>query len=347
VMGDREIHDGGAASAPVIFIHYGSDRRLRWVLDCAARANPGKRIIFLGDESNRKFAGGAEFFSFERFSKGGKARKFGEIFQVVQGTRHVFTKPGGSDHWLRFVFLRWFLIEEFLNAEGIDAFWTFDSDTLLLAPIEVREKRFFDVEASTQCRGQCLNGWVGSRSLVGRYTACIIDLFSDPAYLDFQRDRLRIQSGLAFTEMDAFAEFRLREGVRTRRASDIVDGEAFDDALAFFEDYETAERRILGRNEVKRLWTSPQGGVFARHRASGEMVRLLTCNMSWMPDFLFRRLLRLGRPGVEIAKEEKRFVEISIEEPPVDKFWRTFRGEIRRVRTALTAEARRTRRGNL
>ncbi|MFZ4600097.1 MAG: hypothetical protein ACOYNN_15770 [Terrimicrobiaceae bacterium] len=312
------------SAAPILFIHYGPAEYLRWTFDCAARTNRGGRIIFLGDESNRRFARGqVEFFSFERFSKSEKIARFESVFQVVQGERHRYKKHGGVEVWLKFVFLRWFLIEEFLRVEGIDAFWTFDSDTLILTELASREERFADVEASTQCRGRCLNGWVGSRRLVERYTDCIIELFSDPAYLANQRERLKTQSGLSFNEMDAFAEFQAREKIRTRRAADVIDGEAFDDALAFSEDYQVSPDQIVARLEVKRLWASPAGGLFARLRESGALVRLLTCNMSWMPDYLTRRLSRYGRRSPGRLSDGTQLREVSLKETGMEKLRRS------------------------
>jgi len=286
-----------STSAPILFIHYGPASYLRRTLSCARKANPDKRIILLGDSANRRSAqGAAEFFPFEDFCSGVKQARFQEVFRVIQGERHRFTKLGGMEAWLKFVFRRWFLIEEFLAREKIDSFWTFDSDTLVLAPLGPREARFRDVEATTQCRGECLNGWVGSFQLVESYTACILELFSDASFLEVQRERLRTHSGLAFNEMDAFGEFRRRTGARTMRAASVIGGEAFDDALAFVDGYEPAPAPIQGRTAIKRLWTSPRGGVWAK--TGGEFVRLLTCNMSWMPDYLWARVLRSAKAGV-------------------------------------------------
>ncbi len=323
------------ADAPILFIHYGPASYLHWTLRCARRTNPDKRIFLLGDESNRRSAeGAAEYFPFEDFSSGAKHARFQEVFQAIQGERHRFSKHGGVETWLKFVFRRWFLIEGFLAHENIDSFWTFDSDTIVLAPLAPREARFRDVDATTQCRGECLNGWVGSFRLVERYTACILDLFSDPLFLDAQRERLRAQAGLAFNEMDAFSEFRRRENVATRRASEFFDGEAFDDALAFAEDYERALDPILGRIPVKRLWTTQSGGIWAK--SGGIPVRLLTCNMSWMPDYLWRRILNTVKADSLVPASQRVdpgvLREVNLREPFLEYCLRWFRGKIWRLR---------------
>ncbi|MCX6970117.1 MAG: hypothetical protein NTV93_08185 [Verrucomicrobia bacterium] len=306
------------ADAPILFIHYGPASYLQSTLRCARTTNPEKRIILLGDKANRRSADGvAEFFPFENFSSGEKSARFQQVFQVIQGERHRFSKHGGVEAWLKFVFRRWFLIEEFLKREKINSFWTFDSDTIVMAPLAPRESRFQDVEATTQCRGECLNGWVGSLLLVERYTACMLDLFSDPLFLDAQRERLRANAGLAFNEMDAFSEFCRRENVVTRRASEVLDGEAFDDALAFAEDYERAPDPVLGRIPVKRIWTTPSGGIWAK--SGGIPVRLLTCNMSWMPDYLWKKLEacaeKIGKRPILTTGSKGDLREIDLREP--------------------------------
>ena len=305
--------------APILFIHYGPETYLRRTLRCARITNPDKRIILLGDGTNKQYARGrADFVDLRQVATGGKVADFDRVFQVIQGERHRFTKLGGIETWLKFVFRRWFLIEQFLANERIDSFWTFDSDTLVLAPLAGAEHRYADVAATTQCRGECLNGWIGSADLVARYTSCILDLFRDETFLDAQRERLRPHAGLAFNEMDAFCEFRRREGIPLRRASEVIAGEAFDDALAFVDDYEPAPVAVLGKTAVKRLWTSTQGGIWAR--TGGTYARLLTCNMSWMPDFVWKKILRCAQARKPDGARD--LCELDFAEPFVDALGR-------------------------
>ena len=332
-----------AHAPPIIFIHYGPAHYLKWTLKAARRTNPDKRIVLLGDPSNRRYAAsGVQFVDFETLAGGEKEREFQKVFQVIQGERHQFNKHGGIEAWLRFVFRRWFLIEEFLGREGLNAFWTFDSDTLLLAPLTPREVRFSDVAATTQCRGECLNGWVGSADLVAGYASCILDLFHDEKFLDAQRERLRTHAGLAFNEMDAFGEFRRRWGIAVRRASEVIDGEAFDDALVFVGDFEVAPENVLGKTAIKRLWTDGDS-IFTKKKETGQFVRMLTCNMSWMPDYMWKRIIDATRGGedenrgtrAEGCVREESLREISVREPVADRILRQAKGAVFRMRRAL------------
>lgn len=313
----------GFSGPPILFIHYGPAHYLWWTLAVARRSNPNKRIVLLGDATNqRSVRGVAEFVDFESLSGTEKEQEFQRVFQVIQGERHRFNKANGVEFWLKFVFRRWFLIEAFLEREGLDSFWTFDSDTLVLADLSAREERFSSVAATAQCKNQCLNGWIGSRELVSRYTRSILDQFSDKAFLEAQRERLKVHAGLSFNEMDAFAEFRRRESVKTWHGEKPIDGEIFDDALAFSEGFEVAPEKVLGKTAIKRLWSDGRD-IYARHLESGKFVRLMTCNMSWMPDYMWRRVMDASKGGglerpesrVESGPDWARIRAISTDEP--------------------------------
>jgi hypothetical protein len=316
-------------ASPLIFIHYGDAPYLAQTLQTARRTNPEKRIVLLGDAANRRYARNvAEHVCFDDLAGGEDLAVFDRVFQVIQGGRHRFNKLRGTEFWLRFVFRRWFLVANFLEREKIDAFWTFDSDTLILAPLASREARFSGYDCTEQCRGECLNGFVRSSQLARAYVRTINQLFQDPDFLDAQRRRLETHAGLAFNEMDAYCEFRHRSNLRSIRASEPIDGETFDDALAFVDEYEQAPQKVLERTSIKRLWTSPQGGLFAR-RQTGEIIRLLTANLSWMPAFIYQRVSALA-----VSPERDSFVtpstfndlsELSYSEPALDAAWRKLR----------------------
>jgi hypothetical protein len=325
--------------APIVFIHYGAADYLARSLHCAVRANPNKEVFLLGDQDNRRFGkDGVAFIDCADLNSDDTAC-FDAVFEPIEGTRHKFNKPGGTEKWLRFVFRRWFLIAEFLQRKRIDRFWIFDSDTLILAPLSPRGKRFAACETTTQCRDCCLNGFVGSRKLVKRYTKCILSLFGDRDYLESQRERMKQQAGLAFTEMDAFGEFRRQENVQTFHAAQPLEGEFFDDALAYDADFEASPHLISGRISVKRLWQSLDGAIYAKHLASGCYVRMVTCNLSWLPDYVGKKLSRFCltpeqdasvRPPIE---EELREVDLS--QPWTDKIATVLRRKVFELKRTL------------
>ena len=81
------------------------------------------------------------------------------------------------------------------------------------ADLSAREERFSNVAATAQCKNQCLNGCIGSRELVSRYAQSILDQFSDKAFLEAQRERLKVHAGFSFNEIDSFAEISTDEPV--------------------------------------------------------------------------------------------------------------------------------------
>lgn len=284
-------HAAAPDAAPIIFIHYGDAGYLRHTLAAARRSNPGKRIILLGDPTNRHFAGpGITHHDMADFAAGSLISTFDKVFQLIKGDSHNYRKLKGADFWTRFVFRRWFIIQEFITQQNITKFWTFDSDTLILAPLAPREARFATYDCTEQCRGKCLNGFIPSATIVRRYVERINELFQRPAYLEEQRVFFRTHKGLAFTEMSAYETFRTEDQLNTFHLALPVDGEAFDDALCFTENFAVHPEKIKGRLAIKDLHLHPAGAVFATEHSSQEQVRLLTLNLSWMPDYIFRRL---------------------------------------------------------
>lgn len=309
---------------PIIFIHYGPSGYLFQTLYSAARSNPGKDIFLLGDKTNRHLVpASVKYAALEDFSRSDDLAEFETVFRALHGSRHKFTKHGGVDTWLRFVFRRWFILADFIRESGVKSFWTFDSDSLTLAPLGLRENRFQAYDSTTQCRDCCLNGYVGSRTLVERYTRCIIDLFKDSAFLDAQKKRLEKQAGLAFNEMDAFCEFRRRENVKTFHAARPLEGEFLDDALAFDSKFETSARKVRDDIRIKRLWRDQHGALYAHHLESDRIVRMITANLSWLPDYVGRNLVRFSLTPEQDAKvvppKKTDLQEIKISQPLTDK----------------------------
>lgn len=314
---------GATSSSPVLFIHYGTAEYLARTLRFAVRANQGKQVFLLGEKDNRFLAGDGAVFVDCADLVSDAVTRFDAVFKPIEGVRHKFNKPGGTEKWLKFVFRRWFVIAEFLRRKCIDHFWTFDSDTLILAPLAAREKRFEMFEATTQCRDCCLNGYIRSRTLVEKYTRSMIDLFEDTVFLDAQRKRLEKQAGLAFNEMDAFCEFRRRNSPQTMHAAQPLEGEFFDDALAYDANFEASSHKIRGNIPVKRLWTDRHGAIYARHLESDCFVRMITVNLSWLPDYVGRKLARFSltpEQDAEVVPPKKtELQEIDLSQPMTDK----------------------------
>lgn len=300
---------------PLILVHYGPSTYLRYTLRAARRSNPGKKIFFLGDETNRRFCpSSVEFLPWRDLARGSKLEKFRSVFEPIEGARHRFSKHGGTKRWLAFVFERWFFLENLVEQIGLSRFWTFDSDTMVAGDLSIREHRFAEYQATEQCRGHCLNGLINDASVVRAYTDFMIGLFESETFLQQQRDRLRVHEGLCFNEMDAWQHFRDTERVSTFHLGRVCQAEMFDDAIAITKGFETAEEKVNGRAPVKRILLDARGGAFA-FPLGDPPVRLVTLNLSWMPNFIFSRILRVCRPTGELIFDRSWCAELGLRAP--------------------------------
>ncbi|GAB4165234.1 MAG: hypothetical protein Fur0032_01860 [Terrimicrobiaceae bacterium] len=305
-----------ADHTPILFIHYGPSAYLRETLSGALRSNPGKEVHFLGDPDNRSTCPrGVHFHAMSDHSQGTLLSDFRKVFQPISGELHRFNKRGGVEHWLRFVFERWFIIREFIESRNLSRFWTFDSDTLIACDLASREHRFAGVPATEQCRGCCLNGLINDSSVVVRYTDMMVELFRDDDYLAAQRERLKIHRGLAFNEMDAWQTCRDRLGIPTMALGQPIDGEAFDDALGIPWGFVPASRKVRDRIPLKKVLVDQRGAAWALRDADQSPVRLLTLNLSWLPDHFYRRLLPACRPLGHLAFDPGLCRELNLDEP--------------------------------
>ncbi|MFV0338725.1 MAG: hypothetical protein ACK5LK_10855 [Chthoniobacterales bacterium] len=322
-------------SAPIIFIHYGPARYLSTVFRAARQSSPDRDIHFLGDKTNCPFVPkDIHFHLFEEFLRGSLLRDFRKVFVPIAGRAHHFHKTRGVETWLRFVFERWFFIREFLEANGIESFWIFDSDTLIAGNLSLREKQFVGLDATEQCLGRCLNGWVSSRTIVDSYCEKMIELYKRPDYLNAQRDRLEIHSGLAFNEMDAWQTHRDEVGLKTMPLGTPRDGEAFDDALAITDGWQPASTKVRGRIPVKRIARDRRGGFFAFTEPEGTPVRLVTLNLSWLPDYVYRKLAPGCHAGEERPYDSAFCRNVDFSEPFADRMIRQGKEFIWKFRTS-------------
>jgi len=303
-------------SIPLIFVHYGPSSYLRTVLSAARCSNPGREICFLGDETNRRLVPpGVKFFRLDDFRTGNLLEEFQSIFVPIAGRTHHFNKSGGVETWLRFVFERWFVILEFLRARAIESFWIFDSDTMIAGDLTERESRFAGLDATEQCGGCCLNGYISSVAVVEGYCRKMVDLYRRPEYLDAQWSRLKIHCGLAFNEMDAWQTHRDEGGLRTVALGTSRDQEAFDDALAITSGWQVATTKVRARIPVKRLFQDLRGGFFAFPADGSDPARLVTLNLSWLPDYVYRKLLPGCQPVANLPYDGAYMREVDFSEP--------------------------------
>lgn len=276
---------------PLVFIHYGNSSYLKFTLRAARLFNPQKPIILLGDDRNDHFTRfGLEHHNFADYASGPEIELFDCVYRFIGGRKHP------DSPWVKFVFRRWFHLYCFLSAHGIEQFWTFDTDTLLLTSLAAQEHKYLQYDCTEQCGGSCMNGLVNNLRVVKGYLDKINELFQREDYLQRQRQDFEVHPEYAFTEMRAFVAYKQECRIRTIRLSSVVNGEAFDDCLCVAEDMEPLDRLPDGLGPLrcglpKKLYMSPDGRVYCHHLPTGTLVKMNSLNLSWLPDYLFPRIL--------------------------------------------------------
>lgn len=161
---------------PIIVLHKGSSDYLKICLAQAKFSNPNSRIILLGDETNETLAkqvGAEHYLICNYFSK---AQEFAKIY------KHYSTNP--YDYEL-FCFQRWFVVDEFINSEGLDKFLHIDSDVLLYADFS-KELEFIDFINNydlTYSHASAHTSFFNSRRALCEFCNFIFEIFSDDSFV--------------------------------------------------------------------------------------------------------------------------------------------------------------------
>jgi hypothetical protein len=273
-------------SIPIIFCHVGSSEYLWRTLGCASITNPNVRRILIGDKANEKIAksyGWLHIDISDLFSD--RIQEFNARFVPISGAEHRNYR--GDFFWLKFVFLRWFAVEEYCRRQGISEFFHFDSDTMILTELAQFVTSLRQLDGTCQCNGICLNGYVKFNTLF-RYNTHTLDLFSNEHFLQNQREEFdSINPGFAFTEMRAFRDFLSCDGsddLEIKHLENLLDNWWFDDAI-MQEDSFAMARVPFWSGRIKRIY-SRSGVIFGSHKEEGE-IRFATLNLSWVPDHFF------------------------------------------------------------
>lgn len=274
--------------APILFIHKGNSDYLRYTVEAARLSNPGKEIIFLGDASNAYLKDlGARHVNLMDYNRGPEIETFYQVYQSVKGARH------GKDEWLKFVFQRWYHIYHFIEAEKIDRFWTFDSDTIILCDLAGQEEKFTGFDCTEQCEGICMNGYIGSRRVVRGYVQKMNELFARPGYLQKHQADFADNPGFAFTEMRAYETYKAEDHVKTFHLQRVLRDETFDDCICVAHGMETYDTPLNDRRLKKMYWRA-DGEIFFRRQADGKFLKANTLNMSWVPTYLYPRIIKIA-----------------------------------------------------
>lgn len=282
----------------LIFSHYGNSDYLDFTLRCARKTNPNARLILLGDEANIEVAkkSGWEHHVYSEY-KGDLLRRFNNVYRPIQGIKHNHIKNGKD--WLKFVFERWFFIEEFAKREKLGRFWHFDSDTMVLQDLRPHDLALRNYDFSVQCNGMCLNGIV-STSVVSEYCAHICALFESSEYLSAQQYEFDTKNpDYAFTEMRAFADYLQKTARPWLHLLSYQENVIFDDCICQAHGFQMCE---LKRGQSVKRFYARNKRIYAL-RGNNE-IEFVTLNLSWVPLYVFdwsMKALSGGNSSIDMA----------------------------------------------
>jgi hypothetical protein len=281
-------------SAPIVLIHYGDSSYLPYVIKVAHRFNPHSEIIFLGDERNEYVTSlGALHYKLAPLRHSRELDYFNSVYHRIVNPRYP------KSEWAKFVLQRWYMINSFVKMHKIDQFWTFDSDNFILADLNPYQELFSQYDCTSQCSGNCMNGFISSSIVVQKYVDKMNLLLADEDYVKSWHLKYEKDPTLFYNEMEAFAVFVEEEQIRNFHLAQIYAGTMFDDSITYDNGMELYKKTIKGRR-VKKLYMH-DGQIYCRQRASGRFVRMNNLNLSWMPKYifplLFEYIVSLRSPG--------------------------------------------------
>jgi hypothetical protein len=278
-------------SAPIVFCHYGISTYLKLTLLSAKISNPQKKIILLGDFKNKSLAKeiGINHIYFNQYDSNDSIIEFNSKFQFIAGKSH------GRLEWTKFVFLRWFYVNEYILQNKIDSFWHIDSDNLIVSDLSQFEYKFSQFDNTEQCGGNCINGFIPSSKIIQLYTKHMIDLFDDVEYLNKQKIKCINNPSFAYTEMAAYNHFKITHNLNTKRLHCHECESTFDDCLASDDGMEQSKELYNGY-KIKSIYIGIKNDFYFKHEESNKFIKINSFNLSWMPYFLiFRLFVLFGR----------------------------------------------------
>lgn len=113
------------SSIPIVFIHFGPDRFLKFAIDQARYSNRGNEIFLIGDSSNLNLSKTANHFLINRYEE--------RVNRLKQVYEH---HSSNSFEYEYFCIKRWFLLYEFMEEKNFDWVFTLDSDVMLYRAIQ-------------------------------------------------------------------------------------------------------------------------------------------------------------------------------------------------------------------
>ncbi|QEF96257.1 hypothetical protein Mal15_02840 [Stieleria maiorica] len=264
---------------PIVFVHCGRGEHLHLATRQAKLHNPDSPIVLLGDDSNRSLRFVDQHYCTSDYFDA--AARFAE--------RYAHHSRNRVD-WERFCFERWFILNEWMDKQGCQSAWIFDSDVLVYSDLDDVAGHFADdALAYCSCSGHAM--LVAKRS--GLHAFCrFCESMYEPAaekqqrLVDYAKSQLELD-GQGVSDMTALVWFREESPLPIGNLSYPTDGRFFDDNICLSQGYEVADRkRIRWRDGVPYATDAATGDLVGMHAIhfQGNAKKLMPAYSS-QPDF--------------------------------------------------------------
>jgi len=278
-------------NTPIIFCHYGNSNYLKYVFECVRISNPKKEIILLGDKSNKKVAQscGVSHFNLSDFDSSPDIEIFDKFYQLIE-TKGFDSVKHGED-WNKFVFRKWFILNNFLIQNKIEKFWHFDSDNMIFSDLLPFESLYSELDCTEQCEGNCMKGLFNNQEIIARYVKKINEVFMCKKTMEQKsKEMANLEGNACFNEMSVYGIFKKDEKFSAIRLNEIRDGASFDDLIC--RSHGLKMEKLPHGEDVKVVFFNPDGRFFCQEEESKKPVMMHALNLSWVPLYTFSETLK-------------------------------------------------------
>ena len=268
-----------SSSLPIVFIHQANSDYLKYALAQAHKSNPQSAICLLGDASTERHEFVEHHSMFDYFHG---AAGFAEIY------KHYSTHPVGFE---LINFQRWFILREFLVANGLERCLYLDSDTMLYADVTEDSKKFkhFDFTLSHAMIGCTF--FLNRLDALTRFCDFLVDIYAgkdkyayDRLVAHFTARRMNGLPGGA-CDMTAFQLYNELHFGEIGEVTQVIDGSVYDPAIT------SPVPGFEMQNGIKKL-TWKNGVPYGTYVRTGEQVRFNSLHLQGQTKHLMSQYYR-------------------------------------------------------
>ena len=306
---------------PIIFIHYGNTEYLKYTIQFAKYYNPEKEVIILGDNNNMYLKRyGISHYFIEDYSQSKEIDTFHQVFKVIgREDFEIKGKDNGKStddkgiFWLKFVFLKMFILYNFISKHGLSSFWTFDTDNLIVSDLSSFEKQFSQYDNTELNEGMSMHGFINNIEVLKKYINAINELFEDDIYLERQRQELlHLPKHFSYTEMRAYVETKRRYQFKSLYLCSNERDYVFDNKMVNSDGMELRNYNHALFKQIKKVYTDQNGNFYFKSLIDGKLIKVISFDCSWLPTCVFAILNQYRKLK---RKNSNQFKEIIFYEP--------------------------------